>query len=687
MGHLIRRAWACLLFLGSGVFAADDLKLIPWPQSVKRLEGAFTIKSPARISVLSDAAEDRFAAGLLVEELKKIHNLAATASGATPLGSIVIGRVGHRQIDAEIARRKLDVSALDRPEGYVLGVDSSGVVVAAKTAEGVFYGVQTLRQAIAPGARVPHVTVADWPALRYRALSIDINRGPLLTEEQMKAAIESAAEFKLNMVWLYLEHVFQYSHTPVATPPGGEVTPEMMRRVSAHARKFHIELIPHQQMFGHVHNLLKFEAYAGMGEIPHGSVLSPADPRSYEFVRKMGEELTQAFPGEFLKIGTDETWELGKGRAREQAERTGVASVYAGYVQRVVEMFRPFGRKLMVPGDIALKHPEMIPSLPKDLIWVTWAYSTIDDFTKYIEPFRAAGLQYMVCTSVHGWNRLFPAFGDTRINANNFARDGKRLGAIGLVATHWADDGEALFNTTWYGTVFSAAAAWQAGMVNVDDFDGSFDWAFYRNQDRTFTKANRNLEEAHRLLTSAGLREADNGLFWVDPFSRRGSDLMRKAYPVASKMRLLAEDALADLATSASKARRHEHTLQFLRLAAKRIDYLGMKIQFSNEIGEMFRAIKANPADTALAQNNFRRIRGMDGLLPSLRDYTTEVKAEYRAAWLAENRPYYLDNILLSYDREALYWLGRMHYFGEVARSYWSSRQLTNLETDGVFLP
>jgi hexosaminidase len=101
----------------------------------------------------------------------------------------------------------------------------------------------------------------------------------------------------------------------------------------------------------------------------------------------------------------------------------------------------------------------------------------------------------------------------------------------------------------------------------------------------------------------------------------------------------------------------------------------------------MFRAIKANPADTALAQNNFRRIRGMDGLLPSLRDYTTEVKAEYRAAWLAENRPYYLDNILLSYDREALYWLGRMHYFGEVARSYWSSRQLTNLETDGVFLP
>lgn len=686
IANILRRGVLATAMAG-GILAAQDLKLIPWPQSVQRGDGVYVLALPARISVHPDSAEDRFAASLLVDDLKKIHSIAATVAGREAAAAIMIGRPGDPRIDAEIARRKLDLAALRYPEGYVLSVDASGILLAARTTAGVFYGVQTLRQAVGPGGRVPFVTIADWPALRYRALSIDINRGPLLTEEQMKAAIETAAEFKLNMVWLYMEHVFAYSHAPIAAPPGGEVTPELIRRVAAHARKFHVDLVPYQQMFGHLHNLLKFETYAGMGEIPHGSVLSPAEPQTYDWIQRAAEQLTGAFSSEFFHVGIDETWELGKGRTRRQAEQTSVAAVYTGHIERVFELFKPLGKRLLVAGDIALKHPEMIPNFPKGLISVTWAYSPLEDFTKYIEPFRSAGMDFFVCTSVHNWNRLFPAFGDTRINANNFARDGKRLGALGLAATHWADDGEALFNLTWYGTVFSAAAAWQSGMVEVAGFDRAFDWAFYRNEDQTFVQANRSLEEVHRLLTSAGLREADNGLFWVDPFSRRGADLMRKAYPVASKIRLLAEQVSADLMTKRDQARQHEGTLQFLRLAAKRIDYLGMKIQFSNEIGELLRAITASPADADLARSNFRRIRGMDGLLPSLRDYTNEVKADYRAAWLAENRPYYLDNILLSYDREALYWLGRMHFFAEMARTHSSTKPLPDLEKEGVFLP
>ena len=53
--------------------------------------------------------------------------------------------------------------------------------------------------------------------------------------------------------------------------------PEQMRRLSAYARRHHVDLVPHQQFFGHLHNLLQYELYAGLGEIPHGSVLSPAN--------------------------------------------------------------------------------------------------------------------------------------------------------------------------------------------------------------------------------------------------------------------------------------------------------------------------------------------------------------------------------------------------------------------------
>ncbi len=116
----------------------------------------------------------------------------------------------------------------------------------------------------------------------------------------------------------------------------------------------------------------------------------------------------------------------------------------------------------------------------------------------------------------------------------------------------------------------------------------------------------------------------------------------------------MAEQALTDIAAAKAKPRRHAETIRFQQFAARRMDYLGMKIQFTKEIGDMYRAVQAEPSDTARAQNRLRRIRGMDGLLPSLCDYTNEVKALYREAWLSENRPYWLDNVLVRYDNEAL---------------------------------
>ena len=77
----------------------------------------------------------------------------------------------------------------------------------------------------------------------------------------------------------------------------------------------------------------------------------------------------------------------------------------------------------------------------------------------------------------------------------------------------------------------------------------------------------------------------------------------------------------------------------------------------------------------------------MDGLLPSLRDYTTEVKALYRDAWLAENRPYWLDNVLVNYDREAIRWVDKIRFFEEITQQYWATRSVPDLEPSGVFLP
>ncbi|MGB9612545.1 MAG: family 20 glycosylhydrolase, partial [Bryobacteraceae bacterium] len=549
-------------------------------------------------------------------------------------------------------------------------------------AAGVFYGVQTLRQWIAPGGRTSAVSIADWPALRYRGFSVDVSRGPIPTDAQLERLIRTAAEFKLNMLSLYMEHVFRYRHMSLVAPEGGEFTPEQARRLSEYTRRYHIELVPQQQTFGHLHHMLKFERYAELAEVPHGAVITPASPATYQWIEQTCRQLAAAFPGTFLHIGSDETWELGQGRSRPEAERDGVGRLYLRHMQRVAEMLQPLGRRLMFWGDIALRHAELIPELPRDLVAMTWTYDPRESFNDYIEPFRKAGFAYFVCPGLNNWNRIFPNVSNALANIAGFVRDGKRAGALGMFNTHWADDGEALLNQNWYGILYSAAAAWQQQEPSPEEFGAAFDWAFYRNSDQTFASVIQRLDHVHRILQQAGVGDASDRLFWLDPFAPAGAALAARVEPVASPIRLAAEQALAALEAGEHKALRHRDTLLALRLAATRLDYLGMKAQFARRLADIYRESLA-----ARAPRNFGRINGTNGMLQDLRDYATQLRDLYRRAWLAENRPYWLDNVLVRYDDEALLWTRRIRLFTDAVQQYSLWQRLPPPEELGLHLP
>jgi hypothetical protein len=80
-------------------------------------------------------------------------------------------------------------------------------------------------------------------------------------------------------------------------------------------------------------------------------------------------------------------------------------------------------------------------------------------------------------------------------------------------------------------------------------------------------------------LLAAALNGAADNLFSADPFSRYGWEMMAKAYPAA-----------VDLAAAKGNAKLHADTVPSLQFAAPRMDYLGMKIQFSREIANCYRA-------------------------------------------------------------------------------------------------
>ncbi|MBZ5553140.1 MAG: family 20 glycosylhydrolase [Acidobacteriia bacterium] len=692
------RWWSIgLLFLliAVGPATAGELRVIPHPREVQLANKDFIPDKATRIEIsdLKDA-DDRFAAEQLAEEVQQ-------ASGFKPvIGSfkgksrnviaLIRANVPNRPFHRLLQERRLDLDEKFDPEGYALDVDGSGVVAAANTAEGIFYAVQTLKQMIVRGeergAHVQGAHIRDWPAMRYRGVHDDISRGPVPTLEFMKRQVRTAAEFKLNMWSVYLEYPFQYQSEPLIGPREGSLTAAEVKDLVEYARRYHVDVVPEQQAFGHLHHVLKWEKYSGIAELPYGNVLTPTNPKTYEFIQRLYAELVPLFPSKFFHIGADETFELGEGQTKALKEKEGLGKVYFDHIVKVRELMNPYHKRLMFWGDIALHYPELLKELPKDMVVMTWNYNPRDDFESLIKPFRDTGLDVMVCPGVNNWNRIFPNNNMALKNIRNFVRDGQRLGAIGMFNTTWDDDGEALFKMTWYGLVFGAAAAWQPGESSIEQFQANFDWAFYRNNDHAFASAIDNFAKIHEAIVKAGLGDANNTLVWANYLSADGAAALKKILPSARSIRLLAEDSLELLYKNAGQVHRNQDTLPDLIFAARRLDYLGMKILYAEQMSKTYWDGYLHLSERGRVNRNLRALDYVDGLVGDLRDTASSLRTSYQQLWLAENRPYWMDNVLVRYDLELDRWAKLQQKLAELQRHFSETSTLPAPDELGFFL-
>ncbi len=618
-----------------------------------------------------------------VSDVKETAGVAVAIGKGTTQRRILIGRIDLPQIQQALRRAGVEAPAALSDEGYVLAANASEVVVAGKTAAGTFYGLQTLKQLIrgdAANAFIAGIRIVDWPSMRWRGVSDDISRGPVPTVDYIKRQIRNEALFKLNMHSFYMEHTFGSASNPLIGPAGGSLAPDEIHELVAFARRYHVELVPEQQTFGHLHKALRLEKYAELAETPYGDVLSPQQEGSYKLIAEWYRELNELFPGQFFHIGADETFELGEGQSREAARARGVGAVYFEHLNRVREVLKPYHRRLMFWGDIALHHPDLIGNIPKDMIVMNWRYGGTDDYSSIIKPFKDAGLEQFVCPGASNWNQIFPNIENASKNIVSFVRDGQKAGALGMMNTTWDDDGESLFETAWYPIVLGGAASWQEGTVDMEQFDRDFDWAFFRNDGDQFVKATRALGSVGALLGSGTTDE----LFWREPFTTSFQNQSRNLAEKTRQMRLMVEDVAESLSLNENRARRNRSAIAAMRLAAQRFDHLGRRMEVVQKFSDQYWDAYLNLGD----RTKVRKLRYYSSAIyNNMREMAEELsilKESYRRQWLAENRPYWLESVLARYDQMISLWLARSRAMDEALRKYDTTSTLPNPEEFGL---
>jgi hypothetical protein len=513
-------------------------------------------------------------------------------------------------------------------QGYVLHVTPRHIALAGADAAGLFYGAMTLRQLVRQFRdAVPACRIEDHPDFPVRGAMIDISRDKVPTLETLFRLADELSEWKINRLELYMEHTFAYRNHRAVWEHADPMTAEEIRDLDAFCAARHIDLVPNQNCFGHLHRWLRRPPYRALAECPDGFrtpwgewrdtpfSLNPLDPRSLALVEELLAELLPNFRSRNVNVGCDETFDLGQGASREACARDGKGRVYLDFLLKIYAAVSRHGRVMHFWGDIVLNHPELIGELPRDVIPLVWGYEAAHPFASQCAQFAEAGLPFFVCPGTATWNSILGRVDVALANLDNAAENGLACGARGYLITAWGDNGHwQPYAADLLPLAAGAARAWCRQSNRDADLIGALDAHVFRDEARVLGRLARELGAVYRELD----------------------------HPIANAsvlFRLISQRDISDLQSAIPAAR--------MRAARARLDALGAELSRARCGRDDAALIRAEwEAAIALAQCGLAR--GL-GERPNWR---AAIDA-YRAQWLARNRPGGLDDSVATLEARA----------------------------------
>ncbi|HSV86189.1 MAG TPA: glycoside hydrolase family 20 zincin-like fold domain-containing protein [Levilinea sp.] len=440
-----------------------NFHLLPVPRSIELSPAAFDLAAERLVYLASDPQALRFAASRFQDALRsRFHcDWQTTASWATPPAMVGL-------------TLRLTPDEIPHPHGYLLAVTRDGITIQGHDTAGVFYGVCTLNQLLVQldSPTLPCLRIADWPDILQRGAMLDISRDKVYTQQTLYELVDLLASWKINQLQLYTEHTFAYRRHPKVWANASPMTGQELLALDAYCRERHVELVPNQNTFGHLHRWLIHDDYAQLAEIhqpfpvPWGThpgpfSLAPEHPGSIALVREMLDELLPHFTSRIFNAGADETHDIGHGQSQAIVAQLGQGRVYLNFLLKLYAEVSRRGFTMQFWADIVNQHPELVPEIPRDVTGLCWGYEADHPFDVEAARFAAASLPFYVCPGTSAWNSLAGRTDNALGNLLNAAENGIRHGAAGYLITDWGDNGHwQVLPVSYLGFAAGAAFSW-----------------------------------------------------------------------------------------------------------------------------------------------------------------------------------------------------------------------------------
>jgi len=334
-------------------------KIIPVPVSVVSTGSSFRITANTTINVASEDEEVISVAGFLRDILRPATGFELPVS-----------------INKAAGKRSINLNLIDEEElgneGYLLYIAEKNIRLEANTAEGLFRGIQSIRQllpALIERDSVQDVvweiasgSIRDYPVYEYRSAMLDVSRhffGP----ENIREVIDWLVRYKMNNLHLHLsddqgwrieiekwpELTKTGGSSQVGGGKGGYLSKDEFKALVQYATERYINIVPEIDMPGHTNAALASysflncndkspDLYTGT-EVGFSTLCTERDS-VYFFIDDVIGEITEMIPGPYFHIGGDESHVTKK-------------EDYIYFVQKVQEIVTRHGKQMIGWDEIA----------------------------------------------------------------------------------------------------------------------------------------------------------------------------------------------------------------------------------------------------------------------------------------------------------------------------------------------
>lgn len=360
----------------------SDYQIIPKPLKLETSQGKFAIKKNTHI--VGDIA--------LSSEINHLSEMLHIASGYT----IETSHNSEEFLTDNNITLILD-SSLPNEESYSLSVTYNKVVISGKSAKGIFYGIQSLRQLMPhtietnqennTSITIPSVYIEDQPLYVYRGMHLDVGRH-FFPVDFIKKYIDLIALHKMNTFHWHLtedqgwrieikkypkltevgskrkETILEKNFNPYKgdeKPYTGYYTQEEIKEVVSYASKRHVTIIPEIELPGH--SLAAIASYPELGNTNeplevgtrwgvYDHIYAPTE-ETFLFLEDVLTEVISLFPSKLIHIGGDEApkkeWKESK-IAQEVIQREGLKDEHelqSYFIKRIEKFLNSKGRDII----------------------------------------------------------------------------------------------------------------------------------------------------------------------------------------------------------------------------------------------------------------------------------------------------------------------------------------------------